>query len=63
MIMFTKTRAFLSDERGQDLVEYSLLCVIIGAVVVAYLTGVGTSLHGILNKISSSLDTVDKTLQ
>jgi Flp pilus assembly pilin Flp len=61
--MFTKTRAFLSDERGQDLVEYSLLCVIIGAVVVAYLTGVGTSLHGILNKISSSLDTVDQTLQ
>ena len=61
--MFTKTRAFLSDERGQDLVEYSLLCVIIGCVVVAYLTGVGTSLQGILNKISSSLDTIDQTLQ
>lgn len=60
--MFTKTRAFLSDERGQDLVEYSLLCVIIGGVVVAYLTGVGTSLHSLLSKISASLDTVDKTL-
>jgi Flp pilus assembly pilin Flp len=61
--MWSKARAFLSDERGQDLVEYSLLCVIIGAVVVAYLTGVGTSLQGILYKISSSLDTVDRTLQ
>ena len=61
--MWSKARAFLSDERGQDLVEYSLLCVIIGVVVVAYLTGVWTSLQGILHKISSSLDTVDRTLQ
>jgi Flp pilus assembly pilin Flp len=61
--MFNETRAFLSDERGQDLVEYSLLCAIIGAVVVAYLTGVGTSIQGILTKVSSSLDTIDRTLQ
>ncbi len=61
--MFRKTREFLSDERGQDLVEYSLLCVIIGTVVVAYLTGVGTSIQSILGKVSSSLDTIDKTIQ
>ncbi|MFN7927167.1 MAG: Flp family type IVb pilin [Blastocatellia bacterium] len=48
-------KEFLKDESGQDIVEYSLLLVLIGAVAVLILTGMGTSISKIFNKITASL--------
>lgn len=61
--MFSRTRAFLINERGQDLVEYSLLLTIIGLVILIYLTGVGTNLISILSKIGVKLSSADASIQ
>jgi pilus assembly protein Flp/PilA len=55
-------RQFLKDESGQDIVEYSLLLVLIGAVAVFILTGMGTSINGIFTKISNSLSSANSNI-
>jgi Flp pilus assembly pilin Flp len=55
-------KQFLKDERGQDIVEYSLLLVLIGAVAVLILTGMGTSISSIFTKIKSTLDNADQSI-
>lgn len=52
-------KQFLKDESGQDIVEYSLLLVLIGAVAVLILTGMGTSIKSIFQKITTSLEQAD----
>ena len=55
-------KQFLKDESGQDIVEYSLLLVLIGAVAVVILTGMGTSITGIFTKITGSLQTANDSI-
>ena len=55
-------KQFLKDESGQDIVEYSLLLVLIGAVAVLILTGMGTSIGSIFNKISGSLNSANTAI-
>lgn len=47
---------FLKDESGQDIVEYSLLLVLIAAVAILVLSGLGTSVANIFTKIKNTLD-------
>ena len=54
--MIQALKNFLTDERGQDLVEYSLMLVLIGTVVLIYLTGVGLNLATLLQKIGAKLE-------
>ncbi len=49
-------KQFLKDESGQDIVEYSLLLVLIGAVAVLILTGMGASINRIFTRIAASLN-------
>jgi len=56
--MKTKIKTFLTDDTGQDMVEYSLMLVLIGTVVLIYLTGMGVNLSGVLQKIGAKLETV-----
>ena len=49
--MIQGLKNFLTDERGQDLVEYSLMLVLIGTVVLIYLTGLGLNLAGVRVKV------------
>jgi Flp pilus assembly pilin Flp len=58
IMMKPNIKSFLTDESGQDMVEYSLMIVLIGAVVLIYLTGMGLNLSGILQKIGDKLETV-----
>lgn len=51
---------FLGEERGQDLVEYSLLLVLIGALGVLILTTMGGSLSSIFSKITNVLNGADQ---
>ncbi len=55
-------KQFLKDESGQDIVEYSLLLVLIGAVAVLILTGMGTSIGNIFNKITNTLNQADSKI-
>jgi len=55
-------RFFLRDEYGQDIVEYTLLLVLIGAIALVALTTMGTSISGIFSKISTSLSQADSSV-
>lgn len=60
--MISKLKAFLLDEQGQDVVEYSLLLVLIGTVVLIYLTGLGLNLTNLLQQIGAKLDVFSKSI-
>lgn len=53
---------FLRDERGQDIVEYSLLLVLIGLAGVFILTAMGQSIGNIFEKISTKLSAADEAI-
>ncbi len=55
-------KQFLKDESGQDIVEYSLLLVLIGAVAVLILTGMGRSIGNIFSKIAGSLNQAENNI-
>ena len=55
-------REFIKDEQGQDIVEYSLLLVLIGAAAVFVLTTMGRSITSIFSKINTKLSTADASL-
>jgi pilus assembly protein Flp/PilA len=55
-------RQFLKDESGQDIVEYSLLLVLIGAAAVFILTTMGASISNIFNKINTKLQSADQKI-
>jgi Flp pilus assembly pilin Flp len=55
-------KEFLKDEQGQDVVEYSLLLVLIGAAAVFVLTAMGTSISSIFGKINNKLDQANQSI-
>lgn len=55
-------REFIKDEQGQDIVEYSLLLVLIGAAAIFVLTTMGQSISSIFNKINTKLTTASNSI-
>ena len=55
-------KQFLQDEQGQDIVEYSLLLVLIGAAAVFILTAMGTAISEIFSKINARLSTANDAI-
>jgi len=55
-------RQLLKDESGQDVVEYSLLLVLIGAAAVFILTTMGASISNIFSKINTKLQSADNKI-
>lgn len=55
-------KQFLTDERGQDVVEYSLLLVLIGAAALFVLSSMGFSISSIFSKINSKLSSADASI-
>lgn len=53
---------FLKDEKGQDIVEYSLLLVLIGASAVFILTAMGTNISAIFSKINTRLQSANQSI-
>jgi len=60
--MINKLKQFLTEDRGQDMVEYSLLLVLIGTIVLIYLTGMGMNLANLLQQIGDRLDFVSRSM-
>ena len=54
--------AFLKDEEGQDIVEYSLLLVLIGASAVFILTAMGKNISLIFSKINTRLENANQSI-
>ena len=55
-------RKFIMEEQGQDIVEYSLLSVLIGATALFVLTAMGGSISQIFAKINNRLSTANATI-
>jgi len=60
--MNDKIRQFLTDESGQDIVEYSLVIVLLGTIALIYLTGMGLNVMSILQKIGARLEFVSNVI-
>jgi pilus assembly protein Flp/PilA len=58
MDLKARMRAFVSDDSGQDLLEYALLVGLIALVAVLAVTSTGTSVNNIFQAISNSLSTI-----
>jgi Flp pilus assembly pilin Flp len=61
--MINKLKQLLTQEGGQDVVEYSLLLVLIGTVVLIYLTGMGANIMTFLQHIGDKLDSMSRSAQ
>lgn len=55
-------RQFITDESGQDMVEYSLMLVLIAAVALIVLTTLGQSIAGIFTKTSERITSAANTV-
>ena len=53
--MFVKFQTALKSQKGQTLVEYALLLVLIAIVVIAMLKGVGSQANNAFSKVNSAL--------
>ena len=53
---------FIMDEQGQDIVEYALLLVLIGATAIFVLTTMGQSISSIFNKINNRLVSANNSI-
>lgn len=49
-------KKFFLEEAGQDIVEYSLLLVLIAIAVLAILTSTGTAISSLFNRMNSQLN-------
>ena len=58
MAFFSRMRAFVRDESGQDLLEYALLVGLIALVTVLAVTNAGTEVNRIFTSIAASLAAV-----
>ncbi len=54
-VMMTRMRALVSNDEGQDLIEYALLAGLISLVAVAAVTSAGTNVKGIFETITGKL--------
>lgn len=55
-------RQFITDESGQDLVEYSLMLVLIAAAALIALTALGQSIAGVFTKTSERITSAANTV-
>ena len=60
--MITRLKNLLTEERGQDMVEYSLLLVLIGTIILIYLTGVGLNLANLIQQIGAKIDLMSHSM-
>jgi len=60
--MRTWINNFINEDRGQDMVEYSLVLVLIGTVALIFISGMGISVNGVVSTVIQKLDLVSDTI-
>jgi pilus assembly protein Flp/PilA len=58
--LMLRMRALVSNDEGQDLIEYALLAGLISLVAVVTVTQAGEQVSGIFQKITGKLTDVNK---
>lgn len=53
--MLTRMKALLQHQKGQGLVEYALILVLISIVAIAVMTTVGTDIIAVFNSVITAL--------
>jgi Flp pilus assembly pilin Flp len=53
--MLSSAKAFWNDERGQDLIEYTLLMAFVALAAAALFLGAGSSIQGIWTTSNTNL--------
>jgi Flp pilus assembly pilin Flp len=53
--MQNQINRFIRDQEGQDLVEYSLLMILLGGVAILFMVAINSTVGAIFNKISTRL--------
>jgi pilus assembly protein Flp/PilA len=53
--LFIKFQTAIKTEKGQTLVEYALLLLLVAIVVVAMLSGIGRTTNNTFSKVNSAL--------
>lgn len=53
--IFSRLLTMSKDEKGQTLVEYALLLVLIAIVVIAMVTGIGQNANNTFSAVNSAL--------
>jgi Flp pilus assembly pilin Flp len=56
--VFSAVRERLAGEEGQALIEYALVLALIALLTIGVLQAVGTSVSGLLDRVSSSMSSV-----
>lgn len=58
-----RIREFVRDEDGQDIIEYSILLVLIGVAALVVLSAMGQSVTEIFNKVAAKVDHVNNAIE
>jgi pilus assembly protein Flp/PilA len=53
--LFIKYQNLINDERGQDLVEYALLCSLIALSLIAGIKNIASAVNTVFSNVSSTL--------
>jgi pilus assembly protein Flp/PilA len=53
--LLIKYQNLINDERGQDLVEYALLCSLIALSLIAGIKNIASAVNTVFSNVSSSL--------
>ena len=54
--LYVKFQTAIKSEKGQTLVEYALLLVLIAIVVILMVKGIGSSANNAFSKVNSALE-------
>jgi Flp pilus assembly pilin Flp len=60
--MIPRLTTFLSDDNGQDLIEYTLLMAFVVFTVAGLIIGIGSSIAGITNTSTSQINAANASI-
>lgn len=60
--LYVSAKTVMNDERGQDLIEYAILCALVAGVAIAATTNLGTIIAGVFtgmgNKVNAKITAI-----
>lgn len=55
--LYVTTKTLVNDERGQDLIEYAVLCALVATVAVAATTNLSNIISGVFTTMGTKVNT------
>ena len=54
--LYVASKTLISDEKGQDLIEYAILCALVAVVAVAATSNLATVISGVFSNMGSKVN-------